>query len=297
MEWYTKALAEDINDPVRTAIYYTNRAAVNLEMGNYARTIADCESAIAANPSNLKAYFRAARASAHLDKFEQGLGYIAKALAIDPNNAGIHKEKQEIELMRSRHNARVEAARVRMLKIEMERDSVMKQKGTWVKMLHDRNVAIGPYLFDTMGDYLQGGIKPHLKEKEMHWPVLFLYDEVRQLDFIQDFAENDTIGDHLRVMFPGDTFCDWDTKHKYVHSNLEVYFVLNQSPAYLKKESQAAVIAPRPRKIKVNHATPLKKVLEHPEYVVPGYPVFYIVVTGSEFKEAFLKRRFDLHEQ
>ena len=288
-----------MNDPVRTAIYHTNRAAVNHEMGNYARAIDDCDAAIVANPSNLKAYFRAARASAWLDKFEQGLDYIAKALAIEPNNAGIHKEKQEIELMRARHNARLEAARARTRKLELERDAVMKQKGTWVKMLLERNVAIGPYLFDTMGDYLQNGAKPYMDEKsrEMHWPVLFLYDEYRQLDFIQDFAENDTFGDHLKVMFPGDSFCEWDEKQKYVHSNLEVYFVVNQSPAFLKKESQAAVIAPRPRKIKVNHNTPLKRVLEHPEYVVPGYPVFYIVVTGSEFKEAFLKRRFDLHEQ
>lgn len=273
---------------------------MNLEMGNYARTIDDCILAIESNPANLKAYFRAARASAWLDKFEQGLDYIAKALAVEPNNAGIIKEKSEIELMRSRHNARVEAARARLRKIELERDSVMKQKGAWVKMLLERNVAIGPYLFHTMGDYLQNGAKPYLEEKtkEMHWPVLFLYDEYRQLDFIQDFAENDTLGAHLQVMFPGgDEFCEWDQDRKYVHSNIEVYFVVNQSPAFLKKESQAKVIAPRPRKIKVNHNTPLKKVLEHAEYVVPGYPVFYIVVTGSKYKEAFLKRRFDLHDE
>lgn len=269
-------------------------------MGNYARAIEDCVAAIAANPSNLKAYFRAARASAWLDKFEQAMEYIGKALEIDPKNAGLAKEKQEIEQMRARHFARIESAKARQRKLDGERDMVMKQKGAWVKMLLERNVAIGPYLFHTMGDYLQGGAKPYMDDKtrEMHWPVLFLYDEYRQLDFIQDFAENDSFDAHLRQMFPGgDSFCEWDVDRKYVHSQIEIYFVVNQSPAFLKKESQAAVVAPRPRKIKVNHNTPLKRVLEHPEYVIPGYPVFYVVTTGSVFKEAFLKRRFDLHEE
>lgn len=262
-------------------------------MGNYARVLEDCAAALEANPKNLKAYFRAARAHAHLDRFEQALSYIADGLKIDAKNVGMLKEKAEIELMWARHKARVEAAAARQRKLEAEKEAVMKQKGAWVKMLHDRNVAIGPYLFDTMGEYLSAGAKPYLDEKtkEMHWPVLFLYDEYRQLDLVQDFGESDTFGEHLQLMFPGGSFCDWDSEHKYIHSQIEVFFVVNQSPAFMKKDSIKG--DQRPRKIKVNHTTQLRKVLEHPEYVVPGYPVFYIVVTGSKFKEEFLKRRFD----
>lgn len=270
IEWYTKALAEKVNDPMRTSVYHSNRAAVNLEMGNYARTIEDCDAAIKANPKNLKALFRAARASALLDKFSQAFEYIDSALTHDPKNVGLLKERQEIASMESRHKARLAAAADRLRKLELERESVMKQKGAWVKMLHDRNVAIGPYLFQSMGDYLAHGAKPYLDEssKEMHWPVLFLYDEYRQLDFIQDFAESDTFGDHLKIMFPGDSFCEWDAEKKYIHSQIEVFFVVNQSPAFIKKEN--GLIGNRPRKIKVNHGTALRKVLEHPEYVVPG---------------------------
>jgi hypothetical protein len=94
-------------------------------------------------------------------------------------------------------------------------------------------------------------------------------------------------------MFPGDSFCDWDTEKKYVYSQLEVFFVVNQAPAFMKKTSTKSASELRPRKIKVNHTTPLRKVLEHQEYVVPGYPVFYIVVSGSKFKEEFLKRHID----
>lgn len=293
LDWYTKALAEKVNDPIRTAVYLTNRAAVNLELGNYARVIEDCIAAIESNPKNLKAYFRCARAHAQLDRFEKGLEFVTEGLKIDAKNPGMLKEKSEIELMWARHKARIEAAAARQKKLEAEKEAVMRQKGAWVKMLHERNVAIGPYLFDTMGDYLSAGAKPYMdeKSKEMHWPVLFLYDECRQLDFIQDFAENDTFGDHLKLMFPGDSFCEWDSDRKYIHSQIEVFFVVNQSPAFMKKDANKG--DQRPRKIKINHTTQLRKVLEHPEYVVPGYPVFYIVVSGSKFKEEFLKRRFD----
>lgn len=267
-------------------------------MGNYARTIEDSEKAIEFNKDNVKAYFRAAKASAQLDKYETALRYIELAFKIEPGNAGLAKERTEIEKMWSRHKARVEAAAARQRRLEAERDAVMRQKGAWVKMLHDRNVAIGPYLFSTMDEYLNSGAKPYLDDKTnlMHWPVLFLYDEYRQLDFIQDFSEEHTFGDHLKVMFPGDSFCEWDSDKKYIYSNLEVFFVVNQSPAFMKKASSSSTTDLRPRKIKVNHTTKLKKVLEHPEYVVPGYPVFYIVVAGSKFKEDFLKRSFNLGE-
>jgi hypothetical protein len=43
----------------------------------------------------------------------------------------------------------------------------------------------------------------------------------------------------------------------------------------------------------LKHSTELRKVLTHPEYVVPGYPVFYIVVEGTSFKEVFLTKSFE----
>jgi hypothetical protein len=122
--------------------------------------------------------------------------------------------------------------------------------------------------------------------KKMHWPVLFLYEEHGASDFIKDFCEDDTFGTHLERMFPVDQRCDWDVEKKYIHPNLEVYFIANHVVPFkskLKKEK-------RKRKIRVKHTTALKTVLTHPEYVVPGFPVFWIVVNESKYKEQFLQR-------
>lgn len=168
----------------------------------------------------------------------------------------------------------------------------MNTKGEWVKMLSKRGISIGRLLFPIMDDYLtSSNVKPYMDEKtkELHWPVLFYYDEYNQVDFIQDFCESDQFGSHLQLMFDGKNFCQWDTEKKYIHDQLEVYVIVNHVKPYLK-DTEGKKHNTRSRKVRIKHTTTLKQVLEHPEYVVPGYPVFYIVVKESNFKTEFLKR-------
>ena len=40
----------------------------------------------------------------------------------------------------------------------------------------------------------------------LSWPVLFLYPEHGETDFVEEFVEGDAFADHLRAMFgPGKT--------------------------------------------------------------------------------------------
>uniref|UniRef100_A0A8C7X0S9 Cns1/TTC4 wheel domain-containing protein n=1 Tax=Oryzias sinensis TaxID=183150 RepID=A0A8C7X0S9_9TELE len=57
----------------------------------------------------------------------------------------------------------------------------------------------------------------------LHWPVLFLYPEHQQSDFISAFCENHCFRDHLNVMF-GEELPPWDTDRKYAPQNLQLYF-------------------------------------------------------------------------
>jgi len=124
-----------------------------------------------------------------------------------------------------------------------------------------------------------------LDEKGLiHFPVLFIYEEHHVVDFIQDFCETDTLGDHLARMFPGDDFPDWDIARKYVYNVLEVYSVLNHTKPLNKNiENQK-----RKRKVKLRHESQIIKLLTHPEYIVPGMPVFYIVRKDTKTKSQFL---------
>ena len=50
----------------------------------------------------------------------------------------------------------------------------------------------------------------------MAWPVLFLYPEHGETDFIEEFMEDDAFADHLNAMFgPESPPAPWDLDSKY----------------------------------------------------------------------------------
>jgi len=146
---------------------------------------------------------------------------------------------------------------------------------------------MGPLVFEVQNRETS---KVYLDDNgKLHWPVMFIYEEYAQIDFIEDFTEDSALGEHLDIMFPENEFPDWDTHKKYSRADIEVYAILNQVAPYDQRKKTDK----RPRKIRINHSTTLKQVLEHAEYVVPGTPVFYVISTKSTFKEKFLKMSID----
>jgi len=113
---------------------------------------------------------------------------------------------------------------------------------------------------------------------------LFVYEEYHIIDFIKDFCEEETFEEHLQRMFPGDEFPDWDAFKKYVFNDLNVYCIVNQTTPNIEEKKERK----RKRKVKVHPTTKLIKVLQHPEYIVPGIPVFYIFRKDTKAKTTFL---------
>jgi len=116
-----------------------------------------------------------------------------------------------------------------------------------------------------------------------------IYEEYSQVDFIQDFHEDDNLGNQLDIMFPPNEFPDWDTYKKYSRASIEAYAILNHvTPLDISKKTDL-----RPRKVRIKETTPFIKVLQHKEYVIPGLPVFYLISSKSIFKSKFLKMSID----
>jgi len=165
-------------------------------------------------------------------------------------------------------------------------DGDAKNKRALQQAIHKRGIVMGPYLFDVQK---KDTSKVYLDDQgQLHWPVMFVYEEYAQMDFIEDFMEDSTFNDHLCAIFPENEFPDWDVHKKYSGPDIEIYAILNQVTSDSQKKSDK-----RPRKIRINHTTELKKVLSHEEYVVPGTPVFYVISTKSSFRAKFLKMSID----
>lgn len=72
-----------------------------------------------------------------------------------------------------------------------------------------------------------GGGKPIYDTKlhRIQWPVIFLYPEYYETDFIQTFDESHCVQDHLNVMFgPNEPAPAWDKHKKYKANKLRLFY-------------------------------------------------------------------------
>jgi len=79
----------------------------------------------------------------------------------------------------------------------------LKQKN-FLKILKERDIVLGGSLFDVQN---KEPSQPYVDQiNKLHWPVMFIYEEYSQVDFIQDFQEDQNLGEHLDTMFPPNEF-------------------------------------------------------------------------------------------
>ncbi|XP_078573985.1 tetratricopeptide repeat protein 4-like [Branchiostoma floridae x Branchiostoma japonicum] len=119
------------------------------------------------------------------------------------------------------------------------------------------------------------GAKVCLDEKGcLVWPVMFMYPEYMETDFIQEFHEEARVVDHLDAMF-GSERAPWDVEGKYKPDNIEVYF----------EETS---------KSKLHKVTPemmLKDILSDPRYrVLAGTPSFILLPKACRFTQEYLRK-------
>ena len=74
---------------------YSNRAAVNLTLSKFMEVVDDCRRAISADPTNVKAYYRATKASMSLDLFQQACDFSESALKQDSSHAELLASAEE----------------------------------------------------------------------------------------------------------------------------------------------------------------------------------------------------------
>lgn len=201
----------------------------------------------------------------------------------DPADPDFLKLKPKIEELKRKKQARKQKR-----KEELQQHVVSETERITAALaeIETRGIVMGKPMFNTQQQY-EG--KVYVDEnKVLHWPVMFLYEEHNQSDFVKDFSEEQTFLDHLSYMFSEGTILPWDKEQKYKLSNLEIYVELG-TVTPMKPTTRLY----NKRWLKVKQTTTLKKLLTHPDYVVPAFPVVYILVNPSTFRKEFLKKKFD----
>lgn len=222
----------------------SNRAQASLNIKNYRYCITDCDNAIKFWSSNIKAYFRKAKALLMLKRFDECIEIANRIFDLDPSN----KDTKEIlEVATTQIESRNKTLRA---KIQIFYDQVMKWINVWVIVKNNFNdrISLG-YPINPVNPFsvIQREIypsidtelndKPH-PPKRIRWPVVFIYPQYNEYDIIESVGSSDMLALHVATVFPeievdsNDALpqTPWDIKNEYHVSNLVVYLPLNLSP-------------------------------------------------------------------
>ncbi|NXY49875.1 TTC4 protein, partial [Ceuthmochares aereus] len=257
---YSEGLRKRCQDPELNAVLHTNRAAAQFHLGNYRSALNDAIQAKKLKPTHLKAIIRGALCHMELKNFSEAIAWCEEGLQIDP------KEKKLLEM------------RGKADKLKLGFSFLLPLQERDIKLIfepsnEEEEISDGLAEISLDGFHSDNAMraKVHLDaDGNLNWPVLFLYPEHEQTDFIAAFHENSRFIDHLMVMFA--ELPPWDLERKYLPSSLELYF---------EDEERAEMY-------KVNPEHTLLQVLQHQRYFVKaGTPTVLAFVEHSPFSKKY----------
>lgn len=276
---YGEGLEEKCSNAVLNSALLSNRAAVNLLMGNNRRVITDCTEAIELNPKNVKAYWRACLACMKLDLFREAIAWCDKGLLIDPSNKNLSDDRIKS----------VKAAAAKEKKIRMDANKARKAAKITDNLRNAFEIrgikfkeSIEVEMDKSQKALAQFGAKVFLDDQKLlHWPVMFMYPEHQQSDYVKDFCEGHSFEAHLANMFGQADRPPWDTDNKYKAENIEVYF---ETARYKGRNGETTDL------IKVDPRLSLLETVRDPRFTVVDFtPAFIIAVKDTPFIELFKK--------
>ncbi|KAI1209883.1 TPR-like protein [Annulohypoxylon truncatum] len=209
-------ITEDEVEAQRSALValYVNRAACHLELRNYRSCWLDCAAALRLDDTNVKAYYRSARAFLAVGRIAEADDACARGLALDEANKPLRGVAQDIVKRHEEVTAKQRA--------ESERVAREKRRQTLVKVslkarnIRTRTTAQPPEMEDA-------GMKlvpdPDDPRSSLSFPAVLLYPAHLQSDFVKAFAEMETLADHLAYVFP----LPWDAAREYTLGGVECY--------------------------------------------------------------------------
>ncbi|KAI8639276.1 hypothetical protein BD408DRAFT_421687 [Parasitella parasitica] len=261
--FYTQALDTECKDLGIVEACLANRAACNLELKNYGRTLTDCSKCLKINPKNIKAWYRSAKALFALDKLVESIDCCDHALEVDADNKLIKDIRQQALKRKTQIDEKIRQKEERE---ERERNN----KQILENAFKERNIKIQ---VDDKDAREKASIEYDHETQTINWPVFFLYPEYKESDYIQSFNETNTFKDHLDVVF--EQPAPWDANHQYTADNVEIFF---EDSCGLKL-------------IKIGKKLPLGKILSLDQYTIKnGVPSFIILCKGSPFREEFINK-------
>ena len=241
IEAYTSGVKAGPSDQALRISLLNNRAQSHLFLKNYGAALRDAGVIIALciqdqKPPPVKALYRAAQALVALERWKEAKDVVKRGREMpgEENKPEWKKLEDDAEKGQRRVVERFERERRAKLGKSALRKAV-ESRGLVVVDTSSPPDNPHPLHFDPE----VAPLDPPLYQPEgstwiptpIHCPLIFpvflLYPEYAQSDLITHFDENNSVGDHMKVMFPASPdvggWAGWDEKKEYWNGNLVVY--------------------------------------------------------------------------
>ncbi|XP_028301163.1 tetratricopeptide repeat protein 4 [Gouania willdenowi] len=287
---YSAGLKKKCGDQELNVVLLTNRAAAHYYLGNIRSALNDAAAATRIKPDHLKALIRGAQCCIDLRRFPEALEWCDQGLRL-------HSTDTKLRELRASADKHKRAAERDARKAKVKEKKMLGEKEALLAAINDRGIKlyqsvkppqhgsdseeeeeessstrIAQLSLDGLSSKELTGAQVVLDQQgSLHWPVLLLYPEHQQSDFISAFHEHSCFVDHLTHMF--EELPPWDTDRKYLPRNLQLYF---------EDEGKETLYQIHPE-------TSLLEVLQHKRFFVKaGTPSFIVLVRGSSFWKQYL---------
>ncbi|CAD1478675.1 unnamed protein product, partial [Heterotrigona itama] len=221
---YTEGIRTKCKDTDLMAQLYNNRAAAHFMLKNYRSSLNDCKFALKLKPNYVKVLNRAATCCFHIKDYEQCIDFCDRVLDESPTDKiKLHLKSQAVAAGErlKRDKRKQDRLEKKLDKEEEELLDIIRSRGVNLELIEGKK---NPDLKDLEPQVPQiAQSRVHLDiQNKLIWPVMILYPEMQQTDFIQNFHEDTLLLEQLEQLFNEPP--EWDSEERYTIENINVYF-------------------------------------------------------------------------
>lgn len=273
--WWSRALEENITDNQLKSVLFSNRATVSLGLGQFQRAVLDANWAIETDKYNKKAYLRAAHAYQGMSDWDKAISAAKAGLEICEESDPMRKQLQEVIDNCEKQRKDITAHVAHFFTSVTACDGFFKRS----------NFAIGEFEHSWQGNW-NLTLQFDEDKNETIWPIAISYEEVLQVDFCEAFPEKTPISKLIEMIFPGvlpeAEYPNWDTDKRYRVPAIVPYVKTHTvTPRWGRKVAKPE----KSQYVMLHSNATLHDLFTQKDYIIPGYPILYICVKGSEFLE------------
>ncbi|KAG8467356.1 hypothetical protein KFE25_000672 [Diacronema lutheri] len=283
LEHYSRGLRERCDDRPINAALLSNRAAIHLSLRNYRHALNDSLAALELDPRNAKAARRAALSAHALGELEHATRTCALALELlertgaDTASPPTADDARELRTL----SAKIDAAAHERAEAAARARASELADAALARAIVARAITLAPFRDEAAEAQLVGahsGARVWWDdvEDELHWPVLLLYPQHQQTDYLQDVAERSRVADLLAEVLPvGGPRAPWDQLGEYREDNVNVYIAPGE-------EGQ------KPRQVPLSAS--LLELTQGKGTIIAGIPMLLVLARGSAFEREWRRQ-------